>query len=655
MPCMYFSGKESEDITLDDPENDYIRINPELYAKVQLDNEQNARVFLDTYLLRIRDYMPEDMYAVEQEDRIVSRSDASVSLETRVFIPALVYVTNLMIVADFREMTSNEFKTTYLAPLNDALRESIIGDGYLLKRYAYPFGDATHVEGDIQRYFDEGIGGSINTLYREICGKYHKFGKPTIIRPPLDRRRIIKPDIAHISVDKSAPNLQNPEICFAIGDYEKKNYYLNQGFEELKMAIANYETDLSGQRTLRLQLTHTHTIFQDREWTPRVVCALVLRKYIYQALLCGTDRVFISDHQSFSGFFKYKFVDDEKMTIDYFVINDPETVEHGITLRSAIAGFFYEERKGALDTKQRLATTLQVVGKTKGSDPFENVVPRPVEEPSHDRKRSKLSGSALRSQLISIEENIEDVDFDVIHGNTYCRIIYDAPKCYPGLRYVLPISVFVKLYNYPDLAFENFPEKEDYYDMFVNELEINKIIANSQFASNFPKLIVSGYLNGIPSKPMHIFEDLGEELPISEWNYDKVYDVIKLRLEEIHVLGISHNDVRLSNIHVSVAGKISLIDFGLSACPSSKERKKGDFTDLDRIFRRPSYSNQNEDQGGQREMNCDASRKESNINRNYGYNEIKSSEDEGVFESISKESQGTEQTERSFFQRTGEK
>ena len=191
--------------------------------------------------------------------------------------------------------------------------------------------------------------------------------------------------------------------------------------------------------------------------------------------------------------------------------------------------------------------------------------------------------------MTSIEEHTDDDDFDEIHGNTYCRIVYDAPKCYPGLASILPTNVFTKLYSYPDLAFENFPEKDGYYDMFVNELEINKIIANSQFASNFPKLIVSGYLNGMPSKPMHIFEDLGEEVPMSEWDYIKVYDAIKLRLEELHHLGISHNDVRPANIVVSETGKISLIDFGLSTCPASEKRKKKDFEALDQSFRRGPY------------------------------------------------------------------
>ncbi|CUM63839.1 uncharacterized protein PRCAT00001424001 [Priceomyces carsonii] len=133
--------------------------------------------------------------------------------------------------------------------------------------------------------------------------------------------------------------------------------------------------------------------------------------------------------------------------------------------------------------------------------------------------------------------------------------------------------------------------------MFVNELEINKILAKSQFASHFPKLIISGYLNGVPSQPMHIFEDLGEELPMSKWEYNKVHETIKLRLEEIHLLGICHDDVRAAIIHVSVTGKVSLIDFGLSIYPCSEEDKKFDFKVLDDIFRVYSHGNQEEEHG----------------------------------------------------------
>ena len=376
---------------------------------------------------------------------------------------------------------------------------------------------------------------------------------------------------------------QNPDICFAIGDYKTENYFLTKGLQELKLAITDFVEKRLNLKQLRLH--ENQHIFEDREWSPRVLCALVLRKYLYQAFLCGTDRVFISDHQSFSGFFKYEIIDDGKMIIDYYVINDPETVEHGITLRSAIAGFFYKDNTEALSTKEKLAGLIEISQKTKGPDPLANVLPRLVEEPtpSRKRKRSKISGSQLRERLITIEESYE-VDFDAIRGNTFCRIIYNPAASFPNLGLLLPSTVFVKWYNYSEQAQENFPDKDSYYDMYVNELEINEILASSRFAANFAKLIVSGYWNGIPSQPMHIFEDLGEEMPSTEWDKFRVHKVVKERLTELHLLGISHNDIRLDNIHVSISGRITLIDFGLAIYPSSEERKRRDIEALNEII-----------------------------------------------------------------------
>lgn len=73
----------------------------------------------------------------------------------------------------------------------------------------------------------------------------------------------------------------------------------------------------------------------------RVLFALVLRKYLYDAFLCGTDRVFISDHQTFSGFFEYEIVDGKRMTIDCYVINDPEW--HDFKVRNS--GIFLQESR----------------------------------------------------------------------------------------------------------------------------------------------------------------------------------------------------------------------------------------------------------------------------------------------------------------------
>lgn len=190
-----------------------------------------------------------------------------------------------------------------------------------------------------------------------------------------------------------------------------------------------------------------------------------------------------------------------------------------MTLRSAIAGFFYKNHVDALDTKGKQLKCFDVACNTKGRDPFENVLPR-----ASSGSSMNSSGSDFPGNLNPIKE-IADIDnFDVIHGNTYCRIVYDAPKCYPDLR--LPFSVFVKLYHYSsrlweenDLACYSIPHKRGYYEMFFNELIINEKIANSQFAPNFPMLLVSGYWNGLPDHPMHIFEYLGKELPTEKWNW----------------------------------------------------------------------------------------------------------------------------------------
>ena len=109
---MYFSGEKAEHITFDDPHNNRIIINPDIYTSVQRNNEQNVRLFLDTPLLRIRGLAPERDLPIDRIGPIVSKGGASVSLETRVFIPALFYVTNSVITAEFREMSCDLFKST---------------------------------------------------------------------------------------------------------------------------------------------------------------------------------------------------------------------------------------------------------------------------------------------------------------------------------------------------------------------------------------------------------------------------------------------------------------------------------------------------------------------------------------------------------------
>ena len=238
------------------------------------------------------------------------------------------------------------------------------------------------MEQTIQEYFNE-IAIPIRQLYRDVGDVNNYFGSPSIVRPALDQRRIIQPDIIHMR-SESDSDMQYPEIVFGIGDYKTGVYKMMQGFEEFKTAILNRR---------RLRLHSIGKFFPDREWSPRVLFALVLSKYIYEAFLCGTDRILISDHQTFSGFFEYEIMDG-KMSIDYYIINDPETVEHGITLRSAMAGFFYKNEADAIDTKDRLKKTFGVARKTKELDPFLNVLPKISYESS-----GKLSDSWVSSKL----------------------------------------------------------------------------------------------------------------------------------------------------------------------------------------------------------------------------------------------------------------
>ena len=139
---------------------------------------------------------------------------------------------------------------------------------------------------------------------------------------------------------------------------------------------------------------------------------------------------------------------------------------------------------------------------------------------------------------------------------------------------------------------------------------------------------------------MHRFEDLREEVPMFEWDYDQVYDAIELRLEELYHLGISHNDVRLANIFFSETGKISLIDFGLSTCPTSEKRKKSDFEALDQSFTRRSYGVHEGNEDDLEDMPSKKADTKNSRSRNDG-NEMISSSNERIFDKLSKERQDT--------------
>ena len=529
MTSMYFSGKNSNEIFYDDPDNQCIQIYPSLFAELVSDGEQNSRVFLDTPLLKI--WGIDQPKILPAPEHIINKFSASVSVGSTPDLVALYYITNMMVTAEYREISSNEFKNNFLAPLDTVIRESDIRDRVLSYMYAYPVAESNNEEW-IQKYFSWYILKAINSLYLFTCGRHHVFGGPLTIKPSFTNEKHLrfKPDIVHYLTNELASLYEFPHIYFGLGDYKTESYCLPQGFEELKAATKDYKQKLSNIRPLRAM--KAPLVFEDKienkssrvESSPRVIFALVLRKYLYQAFLCGTDRVFVSDHQAFSGFFKYKIVrDDEvgdKMVIDYYVINDPETIADGITLRSAIAGFFYNNEADALKTMESLKEVYKLRCIEQGStqkekgDPLRNVAPRPAEKsksrPTSGKTSEKSHGNQLKGKLKPIEENDDYDDYDEIHGNTYCRIIYDPVKAFPSIGLDLPSPVFVKLYNYPEMAREHFPRRQSYYDMFITEFEINEMLAQSQFASNYARLIMSGYWKGLPSHPMHMFEYIGK-------------------------------------------------------------------------------------------------------------------------------------------------
>ncbi|CAG89920.2 DEHA2F26576p [Debaryomyces hansenii CBS767] len=587
MPRMYFSGEDSNNITFDEPTRNCIEVDPMLFTRVQNDEEQNVRVFLDTHLLKIRSRRG---LGERAPGKLVSKSHASINVGLVPDILALAYITDAMVNAEFREMSSEEFKSSYLAPLETTIRESKFAIRPLAVQYTYPSGNSRNVGHHIQKYFNE-ICRPIENLYQDICCRYHYFESASYLRPPLNTDIFIEPDIIHFAEYKSEDG-RFPEICFGLGDYKTENYYLGQGFEEFKVVLKGFKQKDQQKKCL----------FPDIHWNPSILFALVLSKYFYNAFLCGTNRVFISNHQSFSGFFRYDIVEGQ-MSVDYYIISDPETVADGITLRSAIASFFYQTEDGAIETRNKLKTYLGIAHNANKLDPLRNVRPK-----SHRQTPMRSSESKYVPLLYSIyedadHENIQVIQ-DIIYGNTYCRVIYNSAKCYPKLTVNIPSTVFVKLYYFSrrlqrenDLTCFGIPDRKGYYSMFFNELEINEEIAKSRFASNFPKLFVSGYWNDFTNQPIHIFEYLGKEIPREKWDKKRVYEVTRLRLKELHSLRISHNDIRKSNIHVSESGKITLVDFGLSEYPCSEAGIQDDFDSLDNIFGVNSSANKKQDVG----------------------------------------------------------
>ncbi|KAK6454132.1 uncharacterized protein RJT20DRAFT_99359, partial [Scheffersomyces xylosifermentans] len=475
----------------------------------------------------------------------------------------VVFITNALLRATFKRMSSQEFKERYLYPLNLSILESNITGPILKPFFRYPPVEGTITESYIQEYFDSEIAPSIRAMYEYLCGNLSTFGRGSF-RPPLTQGRLVAPGLAHIRNGKKTSFL-----CFAIGTYKKYNYTMDIGLALFVLSLETFR--------IRPVLYEGSYFYERGEWSKEREFSLILRKYFHQALLCGTNRIFISDHQKFSGFFEYNFDASGKMEVEYFVINNPETIEGDITLRSAMMGFFYNTDKSAERIMETLRLKLeQAKLSTEIKDPLGNI------------GRNKSNKAKETSELL-----IEDKEPLDLYGNSYCRVEYDASKNLPNLN--LPCStVFVKMYYYDEDNWiqrrtdftidEDIPSLNMYYDMYYTECDINSIIAQTQFDCNFPELLASGHRNGSYDQETLIFEYLGEQLPVYQWDKRKVRQVIRSRLKELHSLGISHNDIRIPKIYVSVSGKIWLIDFGLSDSSNNKSHMSKDFEYLDEIL-----------------------------------------------------------------------
>lgn len=170
---MYFSGKDINSIVIKEPEKKNIEVNPSLFIRLHDlhdDKEHSPGVLLDIPLLRIQNYEDKERSILS----LVSQNDVSVFSGSMPFMPAFVYITNAMMSAKLRELSTHEFKSNYIAPLDSSIKE--LKHNFLpsLNSYFYsPQGYTWNDKDDIKQYFYGNIAGTIDRLYYAIYGHYH--------------------------------------------------------------------------------------------------------------------------------------------------------------------------------------------------------------------------------------------------------------------------------------------------------------------------------------------------------------------------------------------------------------------------------------------------------------------------------------------------
>lgn len=70
------------------------------------------------------------------------------------------------------------------------------------------------------------------------------------------------------------------------------NESIPPSLEDLFRNVGEMDNYFGNPSIMRLQLDQRRIIQPDRKWSPRVLFALVLRKYLFRAFLWGTERLF---------------------------------------------------------------------------------------------------------------------------------------------------------------------------------------------------------------------------------------------------------------------------------------------------------------------------------------------------------------------------
>ncbi|KAK6453597.1 uncharacterized protein RJT20DRAFT_137610 [Scheffersomyces xylosifermentans] len=207
-------------------------------------------------------------------------------------------------------MTSEEFKSRYLNPLSGAIDRANITGPILHTFYKYPPRSDKIAESYIQEYFDSSIAPSIRSVYEYACRDLSAFGKGSF-KPPVFSAINIEPDFSHLWKGTTYPTGQYPEFCFRIGDYKRRNYKLGQGVRLMVSSVTSFR----GRSVLYEGRFFFPSLAQPNDWSPERAFAILIRKYVVYGVLCGTNRIFLSDHETFSGFFVFQFDEHEQMTI----------------------------------------------------------------------------------------------------------------------------------------------------------------------------------------------------------------------------------------------------------------------------------------------------------------------------------------------------